>query len=481
MCKILDEALPVIGAVVGSFIAPGLGTAIGAGLGGMAGNFAQTHNFGDALGAGAMAGLTSYAGGSLSGALGGLGGDSVGATSGAFDTGLASNVSPGTLGGLETQTGGAGLFGASSGTGTAIGGAANGLGGGGLGVAGGGALSGISDNPTFLGALGGGSQGTGLGMGGAGQSTADLAGIMNGANGTPAAAGTTDATGMASNSPVSNMSNMQAGQGVTNTPTGGASTNPTSPMGSNVLDNSQAAQMGGGAQPGGTMEGAQAAPMPGGQQGALSAMYGPDSTAPGSPMGQQIANTSNMVPGAGGVQAGALGEASPTGGSMDLSSLFGGGQGGGGYNITPGENGGFNINQLGQLNPILGLAKAGYGAYQQEAQQRAYNDYVNSINSEFSPNSPYSQQMQQTLARQDAAAGRNSQGGTRAVQLAAALTQAKANALGNANYAHAATATPGASVLNSLFSMFANPQYSKGLNQLGSSAFNGLSSLFGGG
>lgn len=462
MCKVIDDILPVVGAVVGSFILPGVGTAIGAGLGGFTGNYVQTHNFGSALGAGAISGAASFAGNGIGALAGGLG-DAAGSGVGGF-TGEAGAEGASTLGGLEGASGGAAMFGPAAGTGTAIGSqTAGALGGNGLGLAGGDALSGISANPTYLGALGGGTQGTGLGMGTQGQATPDLAGAVanNGVSGAPTAA----ATPQAINSPVSSLSNTPAGGGVTTGPGlgGGAQVAPT---GSGVPSMGDA---------GTGMEGTQAVAAPGGEQGALSSMYGPNSTAAGSPMGQGIANTQIEVPGQG-VQFGALGEgtngapgmvgaqgAGKVGDNDFLSTLFGGGQ-----------------QQPGQLPPWLGLAKAGLGAYQQYAQQSANDRYTHSIDSMFAPDSPYAQQMQQTLGRQDAAAGRNTQYGTRAVQLAAALAQAHANALGNSNYARTATATPGASMLNSLFGTFANPQYAQGFGQLGTSAFNGLSSLFGG-
>jgi len=514
MCGILDDVLPVLGAVAGSFI-PGLGTALGATLGGALGGGLsegfQTHWNPEATLLGAATGGAGgyFGGGSLGTALENLGTSAVGPASEGFATDLASNVAPTTLGGLESATGGASLFGPMAGTGTAIGGAADALGGGGLGVAGGGALSGVTDNLSYLGGLGGGTQGTGLNIGGPAGSTADLSGITS---------GTTPATGQYAqaatpSSPTSILgSSGNTANGVTTTPT-------TSPLGSNVMEGSQAASAGAttgspmAASGGGvSLEGGQAAVAPGGDQGALAAMYGPTSTAPGSAIGQGIANTGVEVPGANGVQFGALGEGTSAapgsfGGNVAtdipgqsiganygtaansadqgggwqnvLSQLFSGGQGGGaGYNFTPGENGGFQVSQIGQLNPLLGLAKSGLGAYQQYAQQQANNAYRNSISNIFSPTGPYAQQMQSNIARQYAAKGMNAEKGPQAVQLAAALAQAQAQALGGANYAHAATATPGASMLNSLFSTAVNPQYAPGLAQLGSSAWNGLQNLF---
>jgi hypothetical protein len=129
---------------------------------------------------------------------------------------------------------------------------------------------------------------------------------------------------------------------------------------------------------------------------------------------------------------------------------------------------------------LMKLFQSGLGAYQNYTKQRAYDNYVNQINDLYSPNSPYAQQMAETLGRQDAAAGRNSQYGTRATQLAAALTEARSRALSSNPYFSAATATPGASMLNTLFANFNTPQGLQQLGQLGTGAFNGLSSLFSG-
>ena len=190
----------------------------------------------------------------------------------------------------------------------------------------------------------------------------------------------------------------------------------------------------------------------------LSTLYGPDSTAPQSPMGASLGQSANaQMPGGGSSQVGFT-SIPGTGGSMG------------------GDD--FSWNSPQGLSTMFRLGNAGLGAYQQYQQGQAAHNYANSINQMFAPDSPYAQQMQQELARKDAAAGRNSQYGSRAVQLAAALTQARAQALGGNNYANAARNTSGASMLNGLFSNFASPQAMQGLYGAGQSAFNGLSSLF---
>lgn len=472
MCGIVDDILPVAGAVLGSFI-PGLGTAVGAAIGGAIGGatkgWVQTHNLGNTLGGALEGGAMGYAGG---GAIGNIIGGAGAGTTAAFDTGLGSATgitqgageAAGSLGGLESGMGGAAMFGPAAGTGTAIGSSTAGaLGGGGLGIAGGGALSGISDSPAYLGALGGGYQGTGLGLGGTGSAQAGLGGVMGSTS--PIATSGTSAAGIGqpnapTSSPVESLNQMTPGAGVTSptgSPVGGATGlegGSISPEGVQAAAANPEMASGSGAPYGyGAATSGYSEPSTG---GGVSAMFGPDSTATTSPMGSAIsgAGTSSTP----GVQFGTLGQGVKSG--MDLSDL---------------------ASLYKQYSPLMSLARSGVGAYQNWRQQQAYNDYRNQIDQEFSPNSPYAQQMAQTLARQDAAAGRNSQYGTRSVQLAAALAQAHANALGNSNYFRAATATPGANMLNSLFYNFPNTVQGVGqLAQLGSAGFNGLQNLFGG-
>lgn len=80
------------------------------------------------------------------------------------------------------------------------------------------------------------------------------------------------------------------------------------------------------------------------------------------------------------------------------------------------------------------LIAGGGNAYMGNKQAGQYGDVINQINQLYAPDSPYAKQMEQALARKDSAAGRNSQYGDRAVQLAAALTQAKSNALTSPGY-----------------------------------------------
>jgi hypothetical protein len=101
-----------------------------------------------------------------------------------------------------------------------------------------------------------------------------------------------------------------------------------------------------------------------------------------------------------------------------------------------------------------------FGAYTSYTQGKSAQDdwarQIKQIEDLYSPDSAYSKQMQEALSRKDAAAGRNSQYGDRAVELAAKLTDSKASALTNANYSRAISNMIGArnqfpGTLNSLF------------------------------
>lgn len=89
--------------------------------------------------------------------------------------------------------------------------------------------------------------------------------------------------------------------------------------------------------------------------------------------------------------------------------------------------------KLGTAQGLLGTARAGvglYNAYQQSKQANKLagqaGQQISSLQNMFGPNSPYAQQLQQQLARKDAAAGRRSQYGPREVQLQAALAEQNA-------------------------------------------------------
>jgi len=86
-----------------------------------------------------------------------------------------------------------------------------------------------------------------------------------------------------------------------------------------------------------------------------------------------------------------------------------------GSNSTPGQSGGTNWENL----------AAGLGnLYMARRNAAGIQGQIDNLSGMYGPNSAYAQQMQQALDRQDAAGGRRSQYGTRAVQLQAALAEA---------------------------------------------------------
>lgn len=217
-------------------------------------------------------------------------------------------------------------------------------------------------------------------------------------------------------------------------------------------------------------------------QGSLSSLYGPNSTASGAPMGQAIDSSTGGV----NMEGSQLGStfAQPSSGQMMGSAASGG------TPATWGNDGSSPLSGLkdlySQVSPWVSGAKDIMSGIQSFKNNQAQRSYMDQINQMYAPNSPYAQQMMQTLTRQDAAAGRNSQIGNRSVQLAAALTQDRTRALTSQPYYNATTqaGAGNTNVLNGLFNTFgqaaSNPAVRGGINQLGSAAFNGLSSLFSG-
>jgi hypothetical protein len=85
-------------------------------------------------------------------------------------------------------------------------------------------------------------------------------------------------------------------------------------------------------------------------------------------------------------------------------------------------------------NLLSQLIAGGTNAYMGNKQAGNYQSVIDEINRLYSPDSAYAKQMKQALDRKDAAAGRNSQYGSREVELAAALTNSKAQALTSSGY-----------------------------------------------
>jgi len=89
----------------------------------------------------------------------------------------------------------------------------------------------------------------------------------------------------------------------------------------------------------------------------------------------------------------------------------------GSYGMATGPKGGSSTNQM-----SLGDAGTGLGMiWNRYNTAKAYGNQADNLSSLYGQNSPYSQQLQQSLARKDAAAGRRSQFGTRNVELQARL------------------------------------------------------------
>jgi len=131
---------------------------------------------------------------------------------------------------------------------------------------------------------------------------------------------------------------------------------------------------------------------------------------------------------------------------------------------------------------LLSQLIAGAGnAYEGNKQAGQYNDVINTINNLYSPDSAYSKQMQQALARKDAAAGRNSQYGTRAVELAAALTKAKSDALTSPGYGNLlGQRVTGQNIpINGLLAMLGSGAGQDLITKAGGATGDWLSKLFG--
>ena len=112
---------------------------------------------------------------------------------------------------------------------------------------------------------------------------------------------------------------------------------------------------------------------------------------------------------------------------------------------------------LGKLTAMQGASSL-YDMYSKnqmaKAQMSRYNQMNDRINNMYAPGSPEYNLMKQTIDRKDAAAGRNSQFGTRAVDLAGTIAKYKMDALNQASGSQ-----------NSLYNSAISNQYG-GLNSL---------------
>ncbi len=102
----------------------------------------------------------------------------------------------------------------------------------------------------------------------------------------------------------------------------------------------------------------------------------------------------------------------------------------GGAPGTPGQSQGnsntFDVNSL--LSGLSGLYSSQQANKALGANQDAISGQISSLSGMYGPDSPYAKQLRQTLERQDAKAGRNSQYGPREVQLQALLADKAAGA-----------------------------------------------------
>lgn len=157
----------------------------------------------------------------------------------------------------------------------------------------------------------------------------------------------------------------------------------------------------------------------------------------------------------------------------------GGGGGGYGYGGSSGGDGG---------NSILPWAQLGFGLQDMYGKQKAaqalqdrFDTVNNQINNMYAPGSPEAKLMEQEMARKDAAAGRNSQYGVRATDLAGKIAATKGNllsqTLGNQNNLLGASLATGNSAYGSLANMFG--QNSAGGNAMGAAIGQGISGLRG--
>ncbi len=159
--------------------------------------------------------------------------------------------------------------------------------------------------------------------------------------------------------------------------------------------------------------------------------------------------------------------------------------------ISPGELGSQGAQGMGGMGGttnwggLLNGAIQGLGSmYMGRNQANQAGQALQSLNDLYSPNSPYAQAMRQTLARKDAAAGRNSQYGPREAQLMAMLAQAHGKNLTSPGYGNLmGMQQRGQNMgLTTLIGLMQKGQPLNGIaNQAGNYIGQGLQGLFGGG
>jgi hypothetical protein len=156
--------------------------------------------------------------------------------------------------------------------------------------------------------------------------------------------------------------------------------------------------------------------------------------------------------------------------NIDVGGGFNPAAGGGGTIATPGFLASLSSGNFGDAasaagnwaakNPIPAIYGAGslYDMYAKkqmaQKQQDLYNQNRSDIMNMYAPGSPEYLVMKQQMDRQDAAAGRNSQYGTRAVDLAGKIAAYKTNAIANMQNGQNTLANQG---LGNQFGMFNTP------------------------
>ena len=146
---------------------------------------------------------------------------------------------------------------------------------------------------------------------------------------------------------------------------------------------------------------------------------------------------------------------------------------------------GTTANQFPWMQGLLGL----YDMYNKQNASKALQDQFDKVNTQingmYAPGSPEANLMQQEMERKDAAAGRNSQYGVRATDLAAKLAATKgqllSNTLGNQNNLLAASLATGNSSLGSLANLFGQTTGSTAANTVGNAAGTAVNSAIGSG
>lgn len=146
---------------------------------------------------------------------------------------------------------------------------------------------------------------------------------------------------------------------------------------------------------------------------------------------------------------------------------------------------GTTANQFPWAQGLLGL----YDMYNKQNASKALQDQFDKVNTQingmYAPGSPEANLMQQEMERKDAAAGRNSQYGVRAVDLASKIAATKgqllSNTLGAQNNLLGASLATGNSSIGSLANLFGQTTGSTAANTVGNATGKAVNSAIGSG